>query len=419
MELKVQTVSVGELVPYANNAKIHTPEQVNQIAASMLEFGNCDPIAVWTNEAGQLEIVEGHGRVLALKLLEIETAPVIKLDHLSDEQRRAYTHVHNQTTLSSGFDYDALTCDLSALDYNWADFGFFGTEGEGFASFEDFEAHKGAISQGGSEEYQAFVDKFKDKKTTDDCYTPDYVYDAVAGWVSDSFGIDSANFVRPFYPGGDFETFEYPEGACVVDNPPFSILAKIVRFYVEKNIKFLIFAPTLTLLGSPSVGACYIGTGVHVTYENGAVVNTSFITNLIDAQICSAPTLFKAVADAIEANSEKNKIPKYEYPDEVVTGPMVARYSRYGIEFSAKPEQCAKIGALDSQKEAGKSIYGGGFLISTSSAKLKRKAEEKYLAALALEKEQEAHDEIAKQASATRWTLSEREREICRGLADA
>lgn len=123
-ELEVHEMAVADLVPYANNAKKHPREQIDQIAESIAEFGNCDPIAVWHNEAGEAEIVEGHGRVMALKKLGIETAPVIYLDHLTDEQRRVYTHVHNQTTLSSGFDEQALIEDMDNLNADWEALGF-------------------------------------------------------------------------------------------------------------------------------------------------------------------------------------------------------------------------------------------------------------------------------------------------------
>ena len=123
-ELEVREMAVADLVPYANNAKMHPREQIDQIAESISEFGNCDPIAVWHNEDGGAEIVEGHGRVMALKQLGIDTAPVICLDHLTDEQRRAYTHVHNQTTLSSGFDEQALIEDMDNLDMDWEALGF-------------------------------------------------------------------------------------------------------------------------------------------------------------------------------------------------------------------------------------------------------------------------------------------------------
>jgi hypothetical protein len=64
--------------------------------------------------------------------------------------------------------------------------------------------------------YQAFVDKFKPKKTTDDCYTPEPVYKAVLDWVVNEYGIDPNNIVRPFWPGGDYLREEYPEGCTVV-----------------------------------------------------------------------------------------------------------------------------------------------------------------------------------------------------------
>ena len=132
-ELKVVEVETDSLVPYANNAKLHSELQVDQIANSIKEFGFNDPIAVWENGDGELEIVEGHGRVLAAKKLKIDILPVVYLNHLSDEQRRAYTHVHNQTTLNSGFDFEVLDVEIEDLDFNWEDFGFL----EGFNSIQD------------------------------------------------------------------------------------------------------------------------------------------------------------------------------------------------------------------------------------------------------------------------------------------
>ena len=71
--------------------------------------------------------------------------------------------------------------------------------------------------------YEAFVEKFKPKLTTDDCYTPAIVYDAVANWVQNEYDLDKYEFCRPFYPGGDYENYNY-KNKIVVDNPPFSIL---------------------------------------------------------------------------------------------------------------------------------------------------------------------------------------------------
>lgn len=123
-ELQIAYVPLDVLVPYERNSKLHPPEQVEQIAASIREFGDCDPIAVWHDADGRPIIVEGHGRLLALQLLGADVAPTISLDHLTDEQRRAYSHVHNQTTLSSGIDFEILEMDVDDLpEFDWEAFG--------------------------------------------------------------------------------------------------------------------------------------------------------------------------------------------------------------------------------------------------------------------------------------------------------
>lgn len=123
-KLKVQSANVDDLIPYANNAKIHTAEQIDQICASILQFGFNDPVAVWFNAEGEPEIVEGHGRVMAAKKLGISKVPVITLDHLDDEARRAYTHVHNKLTMSTGFDWATLDEELANLNFDFSEFGF-------------------------------------------------------------------------------------------------------------------------------------------------------------------------------------------------------------------------------------------------------------------------------------------------------
>ena len=127
------------------------------------------------------------------------------------------------------------------------------------------------------EDYEGFVDKFKTKKTTDDCFTPPEVYNCVLKYVSDKCNIKDSEIVRPFYPGGDYENCEYPAGCVVIDNPPFSILAQIAKFYIENGIKFFLFAPHLTLF-SAKVEYTRIVVGASIVYENGANVKTSFIS---------------------------------------------------------------------------------------------------------------------------------------------
>lgn len=123
-DLQTHMVSLSEIVPYAGNAKEHPEWQVDQLVSSIEKFGNCDPIAAWHNQRGQLEVVEGHGRLMALEKLGYEEAPVIFLDHLTDEQRRAYALVHNQLTMNTGFDMEILSVELDAIvDIDMEQFG--------------------------------------------------------------------------------------------------------------------------------------------------------------------------------------------------------------------------------------------------------------------------------------------------------
>lgn len=110
-ELTVEEVPTESLIPYARNAKIHTNEQIDQICESIGEFGFNDPVAVWDGPDGP-EIIEGHGRVMAAKKLGLDVVPVVRLDHLSDEQRRAYGIVHNKLTMNTGWDFAKLDEEL-------------------------------------------------------------------------------------------------------------------------------------------------------------------------------------------------------------------------------------------------------------------------------------------------------------------
>ena len=118
-KLKIEYVGIDEVKPYKNNAKKHPPEQIEQIKESIKRFGMDDPIGIWKDE-----IVEGHGRLIACKELGFKEIPIIRLDHLTDEERRAYTLAHNQLTMNSDFDLDILNEELFKLDN--IDMGIFG-----------------------------------------------------------------------------------------------------------------------------------------------------------------------------------------------------------------------------------------------------------------------------------------------------
>ena len=263
------------------------------------------------------------------------------------------------------------------------------------------------------ETYDEFVQKFKPKKTTDDCYTPPLVYDAVADYVAKHYGLDRADFVRPFYPGGDYESYDYT-GKVVVDNPPFSILAKILDFYISHSIKFFLFAPTLTIFSTQRDRKCTsILIDVDVTYENGAVVHTSFLTNLGNTDIIArtSPTLYYAVKKANDQQKNTKKLPKYEYPTHILTAARMKEYSSAGIRLEIRRDEVERIACMDEQKPIKKTIYGGGFLVSDSVASELENAERKNA------ERKKAERKKAERKKANELHLSYREKEIIKRLS--
>ena len=122
MEIGIEYVSKEILKPYAKNAKKHTEEQIRQIQKSIKEFGFNDPIAIWKNN----EVIEGHGRLLAVMSMdEVNEVPIIRLDSLTDEQRRAYILVHNKLTMNTAFDFEALEKALEGItSIDMSEYGF-------------------------------------------------------------------------------------------------------------------------------------------------------------------------------------------------------------------------------------------------------------------------------------------------------
>ena len=258
-----------------------------------------------------------------------------------------------------------------------------------------------------SEEYKAFVNKFKRKKTTDDCYTPPAIYGVVLDYVVNRYGIDRNKVVRPFWPDGDFMRDEYPCGCVVVDNPPFSMLTNICTFYLDNNIKFFLFAPTLTLLHASGTKRVlevnHIVCSASITYENGAKVATSFVTNMdTDGTVLeSAPELSDAIkrTDAELQREKTKKLDKYVYPDEVITAAKVNYFAAHHTPYRLNKNDCCPIAKLDAMN--GKTIFGGGLLLS------KRAAAERAAAERAAAERAAAED-----AEAVKWKLSEREKRL-------
>ena len=399
MEIVMRKVS--ELTPYDLNAKKHDDKQVANVANSIKRFGWQQPIVI--DEQGV--VVIGHCRLMAAKKLGLKEVPVTVASGLTEDEIKELRIADNKTN-ESPWDLGLLAEDIEGLDFDGFDLDF----GIGdSASWFDQRDRWDDSTDGEDEDYKEFLDKFEAKKTTDDCYTPDNIYEAVANWCASKYGVDKSRFVRPFFPGGDYQHYKYTKDCVVVDNPPFSILAEILAFYSEKGIRFLLFAPALTLFSGRNLDLTYLPVGVGVTYENGANVSTSFITNMDNVTIRSAPDLYAVVEAANDENLKAmhKALPKYSYPDHVVTAAMVQKYSKYGVEWVLPKGKGVRIAGLDSQKDEDKAIFGGGYLISDKAAK-ERAAAERAAAERA----------AAERAAATQWRLSDRELDIIRGLGE-
>lgn len=429
-------VPIDELVPYANNARVHTKAQIAQIRASLREFGFVAPVLIDFDN----NIIAGHGRVEAARAEGMTEVPCVLVSNLTEAQRKAYILADNRLSEIGSWDPQLLKLEiegLEALSFDTGLTGFDLAEVEGLQFGElgvgksvevgsytraapgtaggvespgNADAHTSPGPDGGAyepeetEEYRQFVEKFKPKLTTDDCYTPDNVYQCVKDWAVRRYGLRGREVLRPFYPGGDYQNAVYPEGCVVVDNPPFSILSEICRFYNERDIPYFLFAPTLTLFSVASGSCNYMLTGCPVTYANGTKVNTSFVTNLGEYKIETAADLYQMVKAADGANQKETvqELPEYVYPDEVITS-AAYRLAKRGQALRVRAEDAAFIRALDNQKPEGKAIFGSGFLLSSCAAAERAAAER-------------AAAEHAADTKATKWSLSERERRLVREL---
>ncbi len=247
-------------------------------------------------------------------------------------------------------------------------------------------------------DHDAFVEKFEVKKTTDDCYTPPEVFSLILNYVGEHYDLRNKVVLRPFYPGGDYEGVEYTANSVVIDNPPFSIITKIVRFYTQQNIPFFLFAPHLTLFSS-KVDCTHIVVGGDIIYENGAVVKTSFLSNMFgDKKIIGDAKLFQQINEL--CRKKKVSLPKYEYPKNLVTVSMIGSLVEKGISISIDKRDTMHCSVLDAQKVHGKGIFGSGFLLSEKAAAEKAAAEKA----------------AAEKANVIVWDLSSREKSIINKL---
>ena len=402
--MEVKNRKLSSITAYGKNAKKHDKTQINNVAESIKQYGFVQPIVVDRDGV----IVIGHCRALAAKKLGMEEVPCVCVDDLTPEQVNALRLVDNKSN-ESAWDFDLLAEELPELDLAAFDFDFSFPEPDE-SEIEEMTNHqieqefrermeRGEPSDD-DEDYQAFLEKFEAKKTTDDCYTPENIYNVAKRWSLKKYKLGNPPVVRPFYPGGNYKKENYPKGCVVIDNPPFSIISEICEWYTENGIAYFLFAPTLTLLGIMRGKANYVACGSGVVYENGASVNTSFVTNLGSKKIIAASDLREQIDEANKENLAKQHktLPKYEYPDEVLTATMLCYMAAHGVSLEICADDVHFIRGLDAQKESGKALFGSGYLLSKKAAAEKAAAEK------------------VRVRDTNVWELSDREKKIVAGL---
>lgn len=218
-------------------------------------------------------------------------------------------------------------------------------------------------------DYDAFIDKHDIKKTTDDCYTPPAVYEVVKNYVGELTDLTDRQIVRPFFPGGDYQRFGYPEHCVVIDNPPFSIITKIVRWYEGAGIDYFLFAPHITIFDCQAT--CSVLTDADIKYANGAIVKTSFVTNIVkDTRVWLNADLrerINACAD-IKTHPTEKKV----YPDNIINAAAVGKYLSRGLNLKIPNEESEYVRNIDELKAVGMRIFGGGMLLSDRIANILR-----------------------------------------------
>lgn len=228
------------------------------------------------------------------------------------------------------------------------------------------------------EQYEEWLNKFNETpKTSDDTFTPANVYKTVYEWADKHYHISGRPIERPFYPGGDYTKYNYRENCVVVDNPPFSIFAKIIDFYIENKIDFFIWCPHLTSLPHIVRGVTLVIADASVIYSNGARIASGWLTNLDkeNAVICSNE-LQLALEQCNIVNRKSKHLTKYDYPPELLRVAVLNQLSKL-CEYEIPRDQVylkKVIRETDQQKEYNRvnkkkqAVYGGGFWMSSAEA---------------------------------------------------
>lgn len=369
---------LSDLKKLPNNPRTIKKDDMERLKKSIKDnpdYFEARPI-ILSNRTGDLVILAGNQRYEAAKALGMDEVPTFLLEGLTEARER---EIIIRDNVSNGdWDMDALANEWDTQELT--DWGL------------DLDWHENQT------EYQDFVDKFKPKLTTDDCYTPPKVFEAVEKWVRNHYGLDKEENIRPFKPDGDYKAENY-QGKIVIDNPPFSILSEIIHWYSERSIKFFLFAPYLTTFGTAQdCQTTRILTGAEITYENGAKVLTNFITNMDrpDVLVEVAGSLRLAIEKA--QPNEAAELERYIRPKNLKVGTDFVYAAKNGTDWKMTNKEVELTKQSDYLKAAKKGLFGGGLFVSDKIA------------------EKAAAEKAAAEKAAIRVELSDREQEIVRRL---
>lgn len=242
---------------------------------------------------------------------------------------------------------------------------------------EELELPKPRARLGGSNssivfhDYEGFLAKFQDNpKTTDDCFTPKDVYEAVVEWLGTVYDMTDKVILRPFFPGGDYENSDYPENGVVIDNPPFSMFTKICAFYSRHKIPFFLFGPGMTITSCCKYGCTAVMVDNNIVWENGAVVRVDFASNLFgDIVAMTAPKLRQMLA-ACPSQNVKKALPQFSYPAEVVRVSDFHVICSGDVDYVLRRSECDLTKKLDYKD----GMFGDFFLVSSDKGAEKEAA---------------------------------------------
>ena len=340
----------GQIPGVPKNPRTWTQGDVMRLAKSIQDTPELLELRglIAVEHEGKYVVLGGNLRLAAGKFLNLKTMPVEVVEDCTTAKLKEIAIKDN-----GAFGQ----WDASALLEEWGDspLGDWGVVKDNPLADDD--------------NYKKFVEKFQPKKTTDDCYTPSAVYDAVCDYLEEEYHLNRADFVRPFVPGGDYKAYKYPKNSIVVDNPPFSIMAEIVSFYKSHKIPFFLFCQSQTSL-QYCVKACVVCTCVPIVYENGASVNTSFLSGLPKDRgllAKSSPHLWELITEA----QKKEGIDNPKYDTHFMIFSHLGTLSRFSVSFEISEGQ-----GIYRKKVGDHTIFGGGILLSDEKETERLKAEE-------------------------------------------